>query len=459
MSRPTPLLSYFSAHPIFGEAPLKSIQWLAEKGGIVDVPANTPFVKMGENWENMVVVLSGGLEMNSDNFQKLFKTNDVTGRLPYDQYARNHWELHTTEDSVLYLLSQAHFPELIRDHYELTQILVHLQMSKVSDFEEVLQRIERQLTLGKLSIGIAQELSKPSSAMVSDSSELRKQLFYSFISLKALLQQQLSEREIEGIAHQLSQKFHIELPEWSYMEKQALSEEMADWLEAHGESNGFDYAEYLVDFGYSTQDMEELYQISGNNLTGILSWLIDELKVIQLTDKLKQSSKRIGALVTGVKRYANSDELNETQVVNISEGIDTSLTLLAHKIKENKIRIERHLPEDLPQIQGVPSSLNRLWTNILDNAINAMEENGGTLTISSSVQKSRVHVLIRDTGSGVDNRDLNHIFNPFYSIPSKGAGLGIGLGVAKRILHEHNAEIEISSQPGNTCCTLSFARA
>lgn len=456
------LLPFLKDLSIFESVPQESLEWMISCGGIVHLKKGEFLFEKGEASQFMQIVVEGRFEVYqiTDRGRKFFaelEPGEITSQLPYSRLKETSAFGEALEDSVVFRLHKDCFREMITNHFELTRSLVHLMTSRVRNFTQMQVQNEKLMALGKLSAGLAHELNNPSSAMVRSASELALQLRRSPESFKKLLKIQLTEKEIDGIQALLTSKLDATPPVLSLMERSDLEEDLADWLEAHGESNGFEYAEHLVEFGFSPSDMESLYQLTGStHLTPTLHWLDDQLKIVKMVNEIEEASKRIGTLVSSIKRYSYMDRDSDRQPVDVKEGIVSTLTMLHHKARKHKVNIEENYASDLPKVKGLPGELNQVWTNIIDNALDAMENGGGSLVIKAENDEHYVRVRIRDTGPGIPDDVLTHIFEPFYTTKPQGKGTGLGLDIVKKILNQHNAEVRVETQPGNTEFTISF---
>lgn len=456
------LLPFLKDLSIFESVPQESLEWMISCGSLVNLKKGEFIFEKGEAPEYMQIVVEGRFEIYqiTDRGRKFFaelEPGEITSQLPYSRLKETRGYGEALEDAVVFRLHKDCFREMITDHFELTRSLVHLMTSRVRNFTQMQVQNEKLMALGKLSAGLAHELNNPSSAMVRSASELALQLRRSPESFKKLLKIQLTEKEIDGIQALLTSKLDATPPILSLMERSDLEEDLADWLEAHGESNGFEYAEHLVEFGFSPADMESVYQLTGpKHLTPTLHWLDDQLKIVKMVNEIEEASKRIGTLVSSIKRYSYMDRDSDRQPVDIKEGIVSTVTMLQHKARKHKVNIEENYASDLPKVKGLPGELNQVWTNIIDNALDAMENGGGSLVIKAENDEHYVRVRIRDTGPGIPDDVLTHIFEPFYTTKPQGKGTGLGLDIVKKILNQHNAEVRVETQPGNTEFTISF---
>lgn len=456
------LLPFLKDLSTFQSVPEDSLKWMISCGELVNFKKGDFLFEKGEASQYMQIIVEGHFEVYqiTDHGRKFFTEftgGEITSQLPYSRLKETKAYAEALGDATVFRLHKDCFREMIANHFELTRSLVHLMTSRVRDFTQMQVQNEKLMALGKLSAGLAHELNNPSSAMVRSASELALQLRRAPESFKKLLKVQLNENEIDGIQALLTSKLDTPPPVLSLMERNRLEEDLADWLEAHGESNGFEYAEHLVEFGFSQMDMENLYQLTGSkHLTPTMHWLDDQLKIVKMVNEIEEASKRIGSLISSIKRYSYMDSDSDRQPVDVQQGIASTVTMLQHKARKHKVKIEENYASDLPKVKGLPGELNQVWTNIIDNALDAMEDSGGSLIVKAEHDEHYVKVRIRDTGPGIPEDVLTHIFEPFYTTKPQGQGTGLGLDIVKKILNQHNADVRVNTQPGNTEFTISF---
>ena len=200
--------------------------------------------------------------------------------------------------------------------------------------------------------------------------------------------------------------------------------------------------------GFTLDELSDLYdQVGAKAAPQVITWLGHILNVTELLDGVEQSTKRISDLVVAIKEYTYMDRAPSSDDVDLQRGLEITLKVLNHKLKN--INVIRDFDPTLPRVTGNGSDLNQVWTNLIDNACDAM--NGrGTLQIITRNENTFAMVEITDDGRGIPPEALPHIFDPFYTTKGIGAGTGLGLDTSYRIIQQHNATIDVQSQPGRT---------
>ncbi len=203
----------------------------------------------------------------------------------------------------------------------------------------------------------------------------------------------------------------------------------------------------LVEAGRGIDELDEIAsELAPDHLSDVLWWIANGSIAHQLLHELTLSARAISEIVTAVKGYTRLDQA-PVQEVNLHEGFEQALIILRHKLKG--IQIHREYAEDLPKITAFASELNQVWTNLIDNAADAMD-GSGTLTIRTRLEAGDIVVEIEDTGPGIPQRLQEGIFDPFFTTKPPGEGTGLGLAITFNIIRKHRGDIRLVSEPGCT---------
>ncbi len=227
-------------------------------------------------------------------------------------------------------------------------------------------------------------------------------------------------------------------------------DELADWLEDRGVDNGWKLAPTLVAAGLDAEYLQKMVKedVSADTLSSILVWLETTLSTAGLVQQVEQSTDRISRLVKAVKEYSYMDQA-PLQTIDVHEGLENTLTILSYKLKQKSVVVNREYDRQLPHLEVFGSELNQLWTNLIDNAIDAVD-NAGQIWLRTWLESDRLHVEIADNGSGIPPEIQGRIFEPFFTTKEVGRGTGIGLVTSYRIVVRHNGDIRVFSQLGDT---------
>ncbi len=241
------------------------------------------------------------------------------------------------------------------------------------------------------------------------------------------------------------------------MAKTEREDELTDWLEDNGYGDCYMLSETLADYGFCANDLQGVKENMGEKeFPSVVTWIDNVLTTEKMVGEIKDASNRISKLVSSVKSYSHMDRSNEFEQTNIHEGIHTTLNILNHKFNKNKVQITEHLDMDLPKISAQPGELNQVWTNVIDNALDAMEAEGGELSIRTEKVGDNINVKISDSGPGIPADLINQIFDPFFTTKDVGKGTGLGLETVKQIVEKHHATINVDSAPGKTTFEFCF---
>jgi signal transduction histidine kinase len=236
----------------------------------------------------------------------------------------------------------------------------------------------------------------------------------------------------------------------SLLQKQDRVDELTDWLEDRDVDQAEEIAETLTDFCFDEEDLENLLDALGDEskLGPTLHWFDNRLSIELLLEEIREASKRVAELVQSVKKYSHMDQGGGKKMVDIHDGIRTTMAILGHRFKQKQIAIDKQFATDAPKILGNPGELNQVWTNLLSNSIDALP-NGGTITVRSKKAYDYFCVEFEDNGSGIPETIINRIWEPFFTTKEVGEGTGIGLDVVKNIIQMHRGNINVTSEPGN----------
>lgn len=407
---------------------------------------------------NMMFILSGtirvyAVQQNQTKEIANIKSGDITGLLPYSRltHAKAYAQVQT-ETSVL-AFHRKDMPELIQNHYSLTEALVHLMSSRIRSFTKIQQQNEKMMALGKLSAGLAHELNNPASAIVRSSKELQNHLKSLPSNFKKVISIKMRPEEIDQVNDLLFEKMNGGVKKrYSLLEQQSLEDELADCLEERGVEDGYDLAENLIEFGFSCADVEDIFAKTGEgHFVPVMKWVNDNLTTDRMVQEIEDASSRIASLVNSVKNFTHMDQTPDKVKSDIHSGIDNTLIMLNHKVKKNSIMVNRDYDENIPFPKIIVSQMNQVWTNLIDNALDAMEGiDQPKLEIDTRKENEFIKTIIRDNGSGISEEIQSKIFDPFYTTKSIGKGTGMGLDVVKSIVEAHNGSIKLRSERGKT---------
>jgi signal transduction histidine kinase len=236
----------------------------------------------------------------------------------------------------------------------------------------------------------------------------------------------------------------------SPLDRSDREESLADWLEEKGIAEAWDLARVFTDTGVQIDDLNQFAaMVSDGILCDALTWVAGSIEIHRMINEISSAAGRVSELVSSVKIYSHMDRSTEHKPTDVREGLDNTLTIFGHRLKEKNVRLTREYPDNLPTIPGNAGELNQVWTNLIDNALDAVTD-GGELTIEIEQDDWGVAVKIIDDGGGIPDDVRHRIFDPFFTTKDVGEGTGLGLDIARRIVNTHGGQIEARTKSGKT---------
>jgi signal transduction histidine kinase len=433
----------------------ENLEWLAAHMTVTAYSPGEIIFAEGAPADQMVIILEGEVRAEWANDTRIYigHAGQITGMLPYSRLTHypstGRAGLHTR----LATLPKELFPEMLYKIPELGQRLVNVMSDRVREGTKADVQRDKLTALGKLSAGLAHELNNPASAVQRGAEILRESiaalraahLRMNKRSLSAEQRLFLAQLENDWGERMSKQQFPAPLDP---LDKSDREEEIGGWLDRHGIANAWSFVSNLVDAGVDLPILENIAShMPADALSDVITRVSASFTASRLVEEIEHAASRISELVRAIKEYSYMDQMPE-QEIDIHQGLENTLIILRHQLK-NGINITREYDRDLPKVCAHGSELNQVWTNLIQNAIDAM--NGkGELHIRTVHELERVLVEIGDNGPGIPAAQQNRIFEPFFTTKTVGEGLGLGLDTVYRIVQNHRGDVRFESRPGDT---------
>ncbi|MGI5517109.1 ATP-binding protein [Streptomyces sp. CA-106131] len=362
--------------------------------------------------------------------------------------------MRVTEPSRFFVLPAATFAAIMRDWFPMAVHLLEGLFFGSKNTQQVINQRERLLALGSLSAGLTHELNNPAAAAVSATAALRERVAgmrhklgmiaagrYEPDTLRTLVD--IQERTAEQVAKAVPV---------SPLDASDREDELGDWLDDHGIQGAWQIAPNFVQAGLDTDWLDQVAAaVDEQTLEGAIRWLNYTVETELLMNEIEDSTTRVSTLVNAARQYSQLDRA-PFQNSDVHELLDSTLLMLSGKIGK-RITVVKEYDRSLPPIPAYPGELNQVWTNLIDNAVSAMNDGGGegTLTVRTALDRDRLLVEFGDTGPGVPPEIRNRIFDPFFTTKPVGQGTGLGLDISWRIVvNKHHGSLDVRSVPGDT---------
>jgi signal transduction histidine kinase len=436
------------------------LEWLCREGHVELFPAGPVFAE-GAPATCFYVLLEGTLVMSrrvgADDVEVTRSDNPGVYAGAFRAYIPDPAQqtyansVRVTVPSRFFVLDAGKFAAMMRDWFPMAVHMLEGLFFGMQNTQQAVGQRERLLALGSLSAGLTHELNNPAAAAVRATSALRERVAgmrhklgmiaagpFDRASLETLVR--LQEDATERVS---------KAPTLSPMETSDREDVIGDWLEDHAISGGWELAPTFVQAGLDTDWLEQVVAtVEGQTLEGAMRWLNYTVETELLMNEIEDSTNRISVLVGAAKQYSQLDRA-PYRIIDVHELLDSTLLMMSKKLGDG-ITVVKDYDRSLPQVPVYAAELNQVWTNLIDNAVSAMDGQG-TLTLRTAMDRDQVLVEIGDTGPGVPAEIRDRIFEPFFTTKPVGEGTGLGLDISWRIIvNKHHGDLKVESVPGDT---------
>ncbi|QXJ26180.1 cyclic nucleotide-binding domain-containing protein [Actinomadura graeca] len=442
---------------LFEDLDEEKLRWLSQYGTVEEYPADGVICAQGDPAEYFYVLLDGEMVMSQNVRGHGVEISRTARRGTYggavqayldDQIEQRYQHtLRASRPSRIFVLPARKFGKAVRQWFPMATHLLAGIFFGMSTLRRTVDQRERLSALGTITAGLTHELNNPAAAAARASAELGERLLGAQRSLADLAARGVDCTHLSALVS-LRPKLPAPAARRSPMEVSDAEDELGDWLEEHGVPDAWDLAPGLVAAGVGVEEAGEVAAAAGEHLPAAVRWLAEVLEVAQLQEEIAEATGRITALLDSARQYSQLDRA-AYQRTDLRGLLDSTLTMLKRKIGPD-VTVKTDYDASLPPVPVYAAELNQVWTNLIVNALYAMQ-GSGTLTIRTALENDHALVEIGDTGVGIPEEHLTRIFTPFFTTKPVGQGTGLGLDISWRIVADrHGGDIRVESLPGDT---------
>jgi signal transduction histidine kinase len=448
------VVARLAEHRTLKGVPRVELEWLVAHGDVYQMAPGELVEELPQAYESMAILLSGHFAIYVDHGAGPHKVmewsgGDITGVLPYSRMSNKPiGEMKVDEPGDALVVHSRHFPDMVRECPTVTTRVVHIMIDRARHFRSSELQDEKMLSLGKLAAGLAHELNNPASAAARSAKLLAEGLAEAEASSRALGAARLTPEQTAAVEEARQICATTPAAALDPVARADREDAIADWLGAHGGDP--ESAPALAETAVTIQSLDSLARLlDGETLQTALRWVAAGCSTRALASDVERAATRIHTLVGAVKRFAYMDRALSPDAVDLAGSLTDSVTLLVYKARKKSVGIDVRIEPNLPRVRAIGGDLNQVWTNLIDNAIDAVRESGHVI-VSAACQRDLVTVRIVDDGAGIPSEIRDRIFDPFFTSKPVGKGTGLGLDIARQLVRRNDGDIEVESEPGRT---------
>lgn len=443
--------------PLFANLPEDDFERLCEMVTEVKLPAGEMLFTEGSQGDMAYVIKKGQVEILKSSAGRTVllavrQAGDVIGEMALLESTPRTASVRARTDCDLIVIGQEQLEELVNTSPSAARSMLHTVTARWRVTEMAVGQSEKLAQLGTMTAGIAHEINNPTAAIQRGATQLRQSIAELQRAQMAFGDLRLDDEQVERLLS-LDERARDRASQPEDLDTLARSDRAADcedWLDQRGIPDGWELAPILVDLGYDPPQLDQLAEdFDEGQLPAVIGWLGATYDVYSLLEEITHGSSRIAEIVKALKSYVYLDQA-PVQAVDVHESLDNTLVMLRSQLKSG-VSVRREYADDLPKIEAYGSELNQVWTNIISNAIDALEdEGGGEIVIRTQPDGKWIVVEIEDDGPGIPADIQDKLFSPFFTTKPVGKGTGLGLNISYNIVQKHGGAIKVFSRPGRT---------
>ena len=452
-------------HRTVGSVPRAELEWVLARSRVRDLNKGEILTASAqERVMGLYFILSGRLAIyvnHGTGPRKVMEWigGDLTGMMPYSRLKTPPGDVVAEEPTTTVMLDREHLEDLKRDCPELTTVCVHVMLDRARVFTSSALFDEKMMSLGRLAAGLAHELNNPASAVARNASSLSTQLADLDRTTRTFCALGLSNAawaEIEAVREQAAAAATNDL---TPIERADRQDAVGEWLTAQGAPDV--EPDRLVDGGWTVEHLRRVSAVVSKAQIGLtIDYLASAGATRRLASDIQRAASRVHELVSAIKRFTYMDQAMVATPTPLGPALSDTITMLASKARHKDAELRLVVEPDLPRVDAYGGELNQVWTNLIDNALDAVPR-GGRVVVSAGHQGGSVVVRVSDNGPGIPAEVLPRIFDPFFTTKEVGKGTGLGLDIARRLVVKHRGTIDLRTDATGTVfeVTLPIAQA
>ncbi|MEP7198404.1 MAG: ATP-binding protein [Chloroflexota bacterium] len=453
---------------LFKGLPQHDLERLCSMSEDVTIQPGQWLIRQGDPGGSLYIILDGEFEVTMKSGQQemvmaVRGPGEVIGEMSLLDKAPRSASVRALKTTHALMINHDAVYQLLTTSASAAMAMFHTMTERQRSNEALMRQTEKMAGLGTLAAGVAHELNNPAAAAARSAAQLRAVLtkwlgLANMLTASGLTSEQT--QVVNGLRDEITKRTSAS---WTMdpLERSDRESELQEWLEDHNVDQAWELAPNLVAAGWDVKTFEPFHELFPDEQLSILAqWLEQGTSVYALLGEVSQSAERISEIVKAVKTYSYLDQA-PIQDVNVHEGLENTLVILKHKIKKG-VTVKKEYAPNLPRIEALGSELNQAWTNIMDNALDAMAPQveagkSAELTLRTYADDGNVVVEIADNGPGIPPEIQTRVFEPFFTTKPPGVGTGLGLHITYNIIvSKHHGSIKAISQPGSTCFRVTL---